>query len=245
MHNINSNNSEFSQPNIIVCMCDQLRAFEVHCYGNEIIQTPNIDRLAAEGIRFDIAVTNNPLCMPARSIVLTGQYSRTCCGQLNNTYSPLTFGGWIMPEYPMRDRPHLKDPTLPEILRSNGYHTVAIGKWHIHSWPHDVGFDYYLIPRVTHCHVGQSFTENGGPEFVPEGFSVDFEAKKVGEFLKDQKNSERPFFLYYNISPPHLPFFDIPDRYKNMYRPEDMQIRENAYIDGKIAYNKEHLQLYV
>jgi len=167
-------------------MCDQLRAFEVQCYGNDVVQTPNIDRLASEGVRFDVAVTNNPVCMPARSIVLTGQYSRTCCGNLNNYVALSPDGGWIMPEYPRRGRPHLKDPTLPEILHSNGYHTAAIGKWHIHSWPHDVGFNYYLIPRVYHVHVGQKFTENGGPEFIPEGFTVDFEADKVGEFLQSQ-----------------------------------------------------------
>ncbi len=226
-------------------MCDQLRSFEVHCYGNEIIHTPNIDRLAAEGVRFDIAVTNNPVCMPARSIVLTGQYSRTCCGQLNNSVALSPDGGWIMPEYPRRGRPHLKDPTLPEILRSNDYHTAAIGKWHIHSWPHDVGFDYYLIPRVYHVHVGQKYTENGGPEFIPEGFTVDFEAEKVGEFLQSQKESNKPFFLYYNISPPHLPYFDIPERYKSMYRPEDMPIRENALINGKMPHDMQVFKSYV
>ena len=245
MEKKNLNELTLKRPNIIICTCDQLRAFEVHCYGNEIIHTPNIDRLATEGIRFENAVTNNPLCMPARSILLSGQYSRTCCGQLNNTYSMLSFGGWTLPYYPKRGRPHLKDPTLPEILRSNGYYTARVGKWHIHSWPHDVGFDYYLIPRVFHSHVGQHFTENGGPEFVPEGFSVDFEAEKVGEFLQSHKHSEQPFFLYYNISPPHLPYFDIPDRYKNMYRPEDMPIRENAFIDGEMAYNELNFRSYI
>lgn len=233
------------QPNIIVCMCDQLRAFEVGCYGNEIINTPNIDRLASVGLRFENAVTNNPVCMPARSILLSGQYSRTCCGELNNVASRLSFGGWTMPFYPKKGRPHLKDPTLLEILRSNGYHTAVIGKWHIHSWPHDVGFEYYLIPRVFHTHVGQHYSENGGPEFVPQGFSVDFEAEKVAEFFQLRKQSNKPFFLFYNISPPHLPFEDIPDRYKTMYKPEDMHIRENAYIDGKMVNDRSAFQNYM
>ena len=245
MNKENPNGSTPSHPNIIICMCDQLRAFEVHCYGNEVIQTPNIDRLATEGVRFDIAVTNNPVCMPARSIVLTGQYSRTCCGNVNNFVALSPDGGWIMPEYPRRGRPHLKDPTLPEILHANGFYTAAIGKWHIHSWPHDIGFDYYLIPRVYHVYVGQKFTENGGPEFIPEGFTVDFEAEKVGEFLQLQKDSDQPFFLYYNISPPHLPYFDIPNRYQTMYKPEDMPIRENAFIDGKMPYDMRVFKSYV
>jgi len=150
-----------------------------------------------------------------------------------------------MPNYPKWGRPHLKDPTLPEILRSNGYSTAAIGKWHIHSWPNEVGFDYYLIPRVYHVHVGQKYTENGGPEFIPEGFSVDFEAEKVGEFLQSHKHSEDPFFLFYNISPPHLPYFDIPEHYQKMYKPKDMPIRENAIINGEMPHDLRVFRSYI
>jgi choline-sulfatase len=233
------------KPNIIFCTCDQLRAFEIGCYGNKTIKTPNIDNLAASGLRFEIGISNNPLCMPARSIMLSGEYSRTC-SQLHNEISTINWGsGWILPFYPMRGRPHLKDPTLPEILRSNNYYTATIGKWHIQSWPHDVGFDYYLIPRTQHCHIGQHFTENGDREVVPEGFSVDFEVEKVGEFLQSHKNSENPFFLFYNISPPHLPYDDIPEYYKKMYKPEDMPIRENAIIDDKMAYDRLNFISYL
>ena len=64
------------RPNVIVCLCDQLCAFEVGCYDNEIIRTPHIDRLAREGVRFDLAISNNPVCMSARSALPSGQYSR-------------------------------------------------------------------------------------------------------------------------------------------------------------------------
>ena len=59
------------QPNVIVCICDRLRAFEVGCYGNEVVRTPNIDRLAAAGVRFERAVSNDPVCMPARSSLIS------------------------------------------------------------------------------------------------------------------------------------------------------------------------------
>ena len=72
------------QPNVIVCICDQLRAFEVGCYGNEVVRTPNIDRLAAAGLRFERAVSNDPVCMPARSSLISRQYARTCMGALGN-----------------------------------------------------------------------------------------------------------------------------------------------------------------
>lgn len=215
-------------PNIIVCTCDQLRAFEVGCYGNPVIRTPNLDRLAAEGIRFETAVTNFPVCMAARSVLVSGQYNRTCTGGVANVAYPGRPGDFCLPEYPYAGRPHLKAPTLPELLRARGYHTATIGKWHIHSWPHEVGFDRYLIPRVHHCHTGQSYTEDGGPEFVAPGYSVDFEADRVERFLKDRSGASGPFFLYYNLSPPHNPLADAPESFRTLYRPADIPLRPNV-----------------
>jgi len=219
------------RPNMIICTCDQLRAFEVGCYGNTVIRTPNVDRLASGGVRFETAVTNYPVCMAARSVLISGQYSRTCTGGVGNVSYPSRPGDFNLPEYPYTGRPHLKDLTLAELLRANGYRTSAIGKWHIHSWPHDIGFDEYLIPRVHHCHTGQCFTENGGPEFVPAGYSVDFEAERVESFLKGQAESATPFFLYYNISLPHCPLADAPEEFRAMYRPEGIPLRANVDLD--------------
>jgi len=218
-------------PNIILCTCDQLRAFEVGCYGNDVIQTPSLDRLAAGGVRFETAVSNYPVCLPARSVLVSGQYNRAATGGVGNVAYTTDTGKSVMPEYPSAGRPHLKQPTLPEVLREHGYRTSVIGKWHIHAWPHDVGFDDYLIPRVHHCHTGQCFTENGGPEFSPPGYSVEFEADRVERFLGEQAGASDPFFLYYNISVPHCPLADAPERYCTMYRPEDVPLRANVDLD--------------
>ncbi len=216
------------KPNIILCTCDQLRSFEVGCYGNPEVRTPNMDRLAREGARFECAVTNYPVCMAARSVLLSGMYNRSCTGGVSNVVYVSTTGDHAMPEYPAKGRPHLKEPTLAEVLRDAGYSTTAIGKWHIHSWPHDVGFEHYVIPRVHHCHSGQSFTEDGGPEFVPQGYSVDYEAERVERFLMRQKTASQPFFLFYNISPPHCPLADAPERCLRMFRPETVTLRPNV-----------------
>jgi len=232
------------RPNIVLCTCDQLRAFEVGCYGNPVVRTPNVDRLAAGGVRFDTAVTNFPVCMAARSVLLSGQYNRTCTGGVANVGFPSRPGDFNMPEYPDRGRPHLRDRTLPEVLRDLGYDTAAIGKWHIHSWPDDVGFDHYLIPRVHHCHTGQSFTEDGGEEFVPEGYSVDFEAERVEEFIGGRKDAARPFFLYYNISPPHCPLADAPEKYLRMYDPAEVPIRPNVDLSTPLARQDYWFRVY-
>jgi arylsulfatase A-like enzyme len=226
------------QPNIIVCMCDQLRAFEVGCYGNETIRTPHIDRLAQEGVRFDLAVSNNPVCMPARSALLTGQYSRTCMGQLGN-YAEASG----LPEYPAQERQWLRDTTLPEALRAQGYDTALFGKWHVQPAPHLVGFDHAHFPRVHHRHTGQTFIENTGEGDLVDGFSIDFEAERVGEYLAEER--EDPFFMFYNISPPHMPLADAPEKYLEMYDPQEIPLRPNTLIDGQLAYDENWFKIYL
>jgi arylsulfatase A-like enzyme len=232
------------KPNILVCLCDQLRSFEAGCYGNPSIRTPHIDRLASEGVRFETAVTTFPVCMAARSVLLSGQYNRRCTGGIGNVGMTDADGHIFMPQYPDPGRPHLKDLTLPEILQGLGYHTSVIGKWHIHSWPQDVGFNDYLIPRVHHCHTGQSYTQDGGPELIPPVYSVDFEAEKVEEYLRGAARSDQPFFLYYNISPPHCPLSDAPEKYVKMYDPAAIPIRPNVDLEKRLPDQEHWLKIY-
>ncbi|MXX03677.1 MAG: sulfatase-like hydrolase/transferase [Gemmatimonadetes bacterium] len=234
-----------SRPNVILCICDQLRAFEVGCYGNEVVRTPHLDRLATEGVRFETAVSNNPVCMPARSCLLSGQYSRTCMGALGNYAERQEDGSTTMPEYPVDGRPHLPAPTLPEMFKALGYDTALIGKWHVHSAPGPLGFDYSLYPRVHHRHSGQSFVENDGEEFLVERFSVRFESDQVGGYLRDRGNREQPFFLYYSISPPHMPLMDAPETYLGMYDPADIPLRPNVYRDGRLPYDEHWFKVYL
>ncbi len=232
-----------NQPNIIICTCDQLPAYATGCYGNDFVRTPNIDRLASEGMRFEQAVTNYPICLPARSVLISGQYNRTCTGGSSNIVVRGE-GRSFFPQYPFDGRPHLKEETLPEVLRTAGYETATIGKWHIHSWPSDVGFDSYIIPRVNHCHTGQAFTENGGVEFVPPGYSVDYEADRLEQFLNTRGEGDKPFFMYYNISPPHCPFGDAPERYLKMYNPAEAPIRPNVDLDTPLKDQEMWFNIY-
>lgn len=217
-----------SRPNIVLITSDQLRPYELGCYGGTQVATPSIDRLAASGAVWETAITNFPVCMAARSVLISGQHNRTATGGKTNVAYAGRTGDFNMPEYPYPSRPHLKQPTLPETLQEAGYETAVIGKWHIHSWPHEIGFESYLIPRVHHAHSAQIYSRNGGPEFAPEGFSVEFEASEAVHFLKERSASDRPFFLYYNISPPHCPVADMPDTYLNMYDPAQMELRANS-----------------
>ena len=223
-----------SKPNVVVCMVDQLRAFEVGCYGNSHIRTPNIDRLAERGVRFQTAITNNPVCTPARSCLLSGQYSRSCTGELGNVSDD--------PSCPIRRR--LLNPTIAEHFRENGYRTALIGKWHVDPNPLLVGFEYALYPLNVHRNYGQTFIEND--DWLPpvEQFAPEYEIDRVEHYI--QNHAADPFFLFYNISPPHGPIgpTEMPEKYTAMYDTESLPLRRNAWIDGKPAQSDRWFKTY-
>ena len=221
------------KPNVIVCLCDQMRAFESSCYGHPIVRTPNMARMASEGAIFETAVSNCPLCVPARSLLLTGQYARTCTGTTSN------FVGFP----PNRARVRCTDPTLPEVMREAEYRTMLIGKWHLHPAPHLVGFEEACFPHNLHIHYGQSFYDLDGNRTVVEDFAPHFEIEQVRRFLKRRK--DEPFFLYYSISPPHMPLNIAPRHYTEMYSRDDVILRENAINGGRMAYDPRWFRLYL
>lgn len=226
------------RPNILLITCDQLQGFATGCYGNPDVLTPNIDALAASGVRFTHGLSNAPVCMAGRSILLSGQHNRTCTGGVDNvSYRGGKTGSYPMPEYPAPGRLHFPNATLPEILKSKGYRTAAIGKWHIYTWPDKLGFDHYVIPRTHHVHSAQHYVEDGGPEFVPEGWSVEFETRRACQYIQEN-TGEQPFFLYLNYSPPHPPINDCPETYLKMYDPQTLTLRDN--VDEANFYPSEH-----
>jgi len=225
-----------SKPNVIVCLCDQLRAFEVGCYGNSVVKTPNIDRLAREGVRFEVACSNNPVCTPGRSILLTGQYSRTCQGMLVNCGEPVP------------ERVQLPGPTLAEAFKEAGYDTALIGKWHIAPEPATVGFDFAVYPHHAHRYTGQTFHRSDGEDVVIDGFTTDYEIEELGKNIRqhrDPESSSGPFFLFHNISQPHMPLDDAPERIKTMYSRDEVPLRPNVFEDGRMAHDENWFRIYL
>ena len=111
-----------TKPNIVVLLGDQLRAQAVGCLGDEQAQTPNIDRLASEGVTLTNTFANTPVCCPARAAMLTGQY----CHRNGMTANDL----------------RLREDSISfaRILRDNGYRTGFVGKWHLDGGPREPGF---------------------------------------------------------------------------------------------------------
>ena len=203
------------QPNIIICSCDQLRSFEIGCYGSPVMRTFHMDRLAAEGVRFEVACSNNPLCTPSRSNLLSGQYSRTCNGMTGNVGEPDPF------------RTRFPNPMLPEVLRQAGYATALVGSWHVQPTPDLCGVDHFVMPMVSNKYSGQTYYCNSRNPFVTDGWSWDFEMNSARAWIASHR--DRPFFLYFNIDPPHMPLGDAPEKYTTMYRPQDVLLRPNVH----------------
>lgn len=110
-----ANAAQLARPNIVVVLMDDLRWDELHCTGHPFASTPNLDRMAAEGVTFRNAFVTSPLCSPSRACFLTGQYARHHGITDNTDRSPASH----------------RLPTFPRVLREKGYETVFVGKWHM------------------------------------------------------------------------------------------------------------------
>lgn len=231
-------------PNVVVCFADQLRPFELGCYGNGVVRTPSIDRLAADGFRFEVGITNSPVCSPARANLLSGQYARTCVGSIRNVGS---FSS---------ERTRLPDPALPEILADAGYAAGHVGKWHAHVDPFLLGFDYAYYPvEIPHRYYGRAMREavrepgklstEVGEERVVDGFMPAAANAKMREFVR--RHRDEPFFLNYWISPPHMPIGpgNLPPKYLGRYGRDDVALRENVYdAAGRLSHDEWWFKVY-
>ncbi len=203
-----------SQPNVILILMDDLGWRDLSCYGSSFYETPNLDRLAAEGMRFTDAYASCPVCSPTRASVLTGKY-------------PATVGitNWIAgnPWGKLMGVPYLhalpkSEVTIAEAMKQGGYRTFHVGKWHLGpegNWPKDFGFDV----NVAGCHWGHP--HHG--YFSPWGIATLPDGPK-GEYLTDcitdeavklvKQESDRPFYMYLAHYAVHTPIQAPPELVK-------------------------------
>ena len=184
--------------------------------GDPEVKTPNIDRLAASGIRFDNGYVTAPQCVPSRAGIILGRYQQR-------------FGLECQTDEKYHGTYHLPDgvSTLPEELRKAGYRTGIVGKWHLgeplESQPFNKGFEWCAYFRegmgFQYATDGRhTLFRNERDEVIPlepDEYLVDVFTRKAFEFL-GQKD-ERPFFLYLSYYPPHWPL-EVPERYLEPYQ---------------------------
>ncbi len=199
--------AEPRRPNVVLILCDDLGYAELGCYGQKKIRTPNIDRLAREGIRFTQYYSGSPVCAPSRCVLLTGKHSGHAAVRNNREVRPE--GQHPLPK---------SEITLAELLKTAGYRTAAIGKWGLgppgtEGDPLSQGFDSffgYNCQRHAHNHFPTYLYRNR--ERVPlEGNDGGDTGRQYSHDLFEREaiaaigtNDERPFFLYLAFTIPHL-----------------------------------------
>jgi arylsulfatase A-like enzyme len=170
------------RPNILFIMSDDHAYQAIGAYGSKVNKTPNIDRIAREGMRFDRAFVTNSICGPARAVIMTGKYSHLNGFVRNGN----TFNG--------------EQQTVSKLLQQSGYQTAVVGKWHLKSTP--IGFDHY------HILIGQGpyynptmKTPTGNVKHV--GYTTEIITDEALKYLKDVRDPKQPFFLMYQHKAPH------------------------------------------
>jgi arylsulfatase A-like enzyme len=168
------------RPNIVLIVVDDLRWDEFGAGGHPYLQTPNVDRLAAEGALFTRAMHASPLCSPNRACILTGRYVASHCVYNNEDKSLLS---------------HLL-PTFPRELQRAGYRTAHVGKWHMGNDPTPrPGFDYWVSFKGQGKIIDPELYEKGGLRKVP-GYITDLLTDRALGFIREQRASRRPYCLY-------------------------------------------------
>lgn len=182
------------KPNIVLILLDDLGYADVGCYGQKKIQTPNIDKLAAQGVRFTDCYAGAAVCAPSRSVLMTGKHAG---------HAPVRANAGTIPLFP-------DDVTVAEVLRSAGYKTGLFGKWGLgdgrsESTPLKQGFDEafgYYHQTHAHTYYPDFLWKNDATVPVEKGkYSADLIAEATFDFVRRHK--DHPFFVYAAWTLPH------------------------------------------
>jgi len=211
--------SAAARPNIVFVLADDLGYGDLHCFGAADIRTPNLDKFAAEGLKFTNCYAAHANCSPSRSAIMTGR-----------TPSRVGVRDWIPEDSPV----HLRrsEITIATLLRNAGYATCHVGKWHLNGefnkpsqpQPGDHGFDHWFSTQnnaYPNHHNPANFVRNGREVGATGGFSSVLVADEAIHWLRDLRDKSKPFFLFVCFHEPHEPIA-TDEAYKKLYPSEDV-----------------------
>jgi arylsulfatase A-like enzyme len=216
--------------NFIFIVADDLGYADLGCYGGRSNCSPNLDALAAQGVRYTNGYSNSPVCSPTRFALMTARYQYWVRGASEEPMAGAHVRG--NPEIGLH--PHL--PTLPGLLKDKGYHTALIGKWHLgfrpHFGPEKSGYMHHFGPMSGgvsyyghNARDPESDLELDGQPHDEPGYLTDLISQRAVQYVKDRAAAQQPFFLSLHYTAPHWPW----------------ETRAQGQIDPEICKNISHL----
>ncbi|KAI0020905.1 alkaline-phosphatase-like protein [Xylariomycetidae sp. FL0641] len=201
------------QPNIIFVMADDHAAKAISCYGAGLNHTPNLDRLATEGMKFNHCYVTNSICTPSRAAIITGTH--------NHVNGVMTLDHKVNNVIPM----------VHKHLRHAGYQTAMIGKWHMGEGKdhQPLGFDYWDVVPGQGLYYDPIFHSASGRK-VEKGYATDIITDKTISFI-EKRDKSKPFFAMCHHKAPHRPW-NYDHKYKDLYK-EDIKLPETFDDDYK------------
>jgi arylsulfatase len=225
-----------SRPNIILILADDMGFSDIGCFGSEV-STPNLDKLAARGMRVS-QFYNNPRCCPSRASIMTGLYSQQAgMGMMVSDH-----GRYPYPQY--AGILSAQTLTIPEALKSAGYQTAMVGKWHLatetdegkRSWPLQRGFDKFwgMIAGASVYYESPHLMSGNDPLPPPpkDQYLTDLWAQHAASYVTEMAQSSKPFFLYAAFNAPHWPIQapeELIQKYANRYAAGWDALREERH----------------
>ena len=231
--------SALSHPNVIIIVTDDQGAGDAGCYGAKDLETPNIDALAARGVRFTQFYAAAPVCSPSRAGLLTGKYPLRAGLTGNASSQP---GGGGLPATQV---------TMAQMFKAAGYATAHVGKWHLGftpaTMPNARGFDFSFghmggcIDNFSHFFYWQGPNRhdlylNGQEIQRPGRYFADLMVEEAAAFMT--QNRAQPFFIYFALNMPHYPYQGEPkwlERYKDLPSPRNLYAAFLSSCDERIG----------
>ena len=229
-----------AKPNILIIYTDDQGYGDVSAYRKADVRTPNIDRIAREGMLFRNMRSNCTVCSPSRAALLTGCYpDRVGVPGVIRT-GPGDNWGYFDPSV----------PTLADELKKCGYHTAIIGKWHLGlespNTPNERGFEFFhgflgdmMEDYVTHIRDGHNYMRLNGGEIDPEGHATDLFTRWAADYFAERKDAQQPFFLYLAYNAPHFPI-QPPEEWVERVRNRETGLSEKRLKNVAFVEHLDH-----
>jgi arylsulfatase A-like enzyme len=214
--------SKAKRPNIIFIMSDDHAYQAISAYDDKLLQTPNIDRLAKEGMLFTNASVTNSICAPSRATILTGKHTHIN-GKVDN-YFPFD----------------TTQVTFPQIFKKNGYKTAMFGKLHFGNNPK--GVDEFMILPGQGNYINPDFIVTNGDTITKQGYVTDIITDVSLDWLKKEASDDEPFMMMYLHKAPHRPWWPRPDKFKEFTKktfPEPETLFDDYKNRGSAAKTAE------